>query len=182
MTVSSAELLHAARAGDDQAWGRLVDGHTALLWSVCRSFRLDRAAAEDVVQTVWLRLLERGDTIREPQAVTAWLLTTTRRECLAAVRAGRRTAGELPELADHRTPEEATLRTAADRLLWQACRRLPERDSQLLVLLARGLRYDEIAAVLDMPLGSVGPTRIRALRRLRAELAAAELYALADAL
>jgi RNA polymerase sigma factor (sigma-70 family) len=182
MTVSSAELVHAARTGDEQAWGRLVDEHTALLWSVCRSFRLDRAVAEDVVQTVWLRLLERGHTIREPQAVTAWLLTTTRRECLVAVRAGRRTGGELPELADHRTPEEATLRTAGDRLLWQACHRLPERDRQLLVLLARGLRYDQVAAVLDMPMGSVGPTRIRALRRLRGQLAAAELYDLADAL
>lgn len=183
-TDSTAELLRAAQDGDEQAWGRLVDRHSALLWSVCRSFRLGTAAAEDVIQTVWLRLLERGHAIREPGAVTAWLMTTARRECLAAVRAGRRTAGGevMPELVDHRTPERTTLRTERDRLLWQASLRLPERDRQLLVLLARGLRYDEIAAALAMPPGSVGPTRIRALRKLRAELAQAEVHVLADVL
>jgi RNA polymerase sigma factor (sigma-70 family) len=181
---SSAELLRAARDGDEQSWAQLVDRHTRLMWSVCRSFRLGTAAAEDVIQTVWLRLLERGDTIREPGAVTAWLLTTARRECLAAVRRERRTAGEdfLPELVDDRTPEQETLRTERDRLLWQACLRLPERDRRLLVLFARGLRYDEVAAALALPPGSVGPTRIRALRKLRAELAHAELHVLADAL
>lgn len=181
---SSAELLRAAQGGDEQAWGRLVDRHTRLLWSVCRSFRLGTAAAEDVVQTVWLRLLERGHLIREPGAVTTWLVTTARRECLAVTRSGRRTAGAdlLPELVDDRTPEQATLRAERDRLLWQACLRLPERDRQLLTLLAQGLRYGDVAAALALPPGSIGPTRIRALRKLRAELARAQVHVLADAL
>jgi RNA polymerase sigma factor (sigma-70 family) len=179
-----AELLAAVRAGDELAWVQLVDRYTVFLWSVCRSFRLGRAAAEDIIQTVWLRLLERGHTIRDPGALTAWLITTARRECLRVVEAQRRTAGEdlLPELVDHRGPEDASLRAARDRVLWRACQQLSERDAQLLILLARGLSYDEIAAVLGLPLGSIGPTRIRAMRKLRAELARSEIHTLADAL
>jgi RNA polymerase sigma factor (sigma-70 family) len=181
---SSAELLQAARAGDEQAWAQLMDRHTVLLWSIARSFRFGRAAAEDVVQTVWLRLLERGHTIREPGAVTAWLITTARRECLVVTRANRRTAGEdmMPEVVDGATPEEASLRLARDRLLWRACRRLPDRDALLLTLLARETPYHEVAAVLDIPPGSVGPTRTRALQKLRAELVRSEVYDLSDAL
>jgi RNA polymerase sigma factor (sigma-70 family) len=182
--AGSADLLHAARAGDEHAWAQLVDRHTALLWSIARSFGLGRAAAEDVVQTVWLRLLERGHTIREPAAVTAWLITTARRECLAVCRAGRRNAGPdaLPEIVDSRTPEEASLRSARDRLLWRAFHRLSERDAVLLVLLVHGTPYEQVAAALDMPRGSVGPTKVRALRKLRAELVRSEVHDLTDAL
>jgi DNA-directed RNA polymerase specialized sigma24 family protein len=89
----------------------------------------------------------------------------------------------LPEVVDGGgTPEEASLRLARDRLLWRACRRLPDRDALLLVLLARGTPYHEIATILEMPPGSVGPTRVRALRKLRAELVHAEVYDLSDAL
>jgi RNA polymerase sigma factor (sigma-70 family) len=182
--TSSADLLEAARAGDEHAWSQLVGRHTALLWSVTRSFRLGRAAAEDVIQLVWLRLLERGHTIRDPAAVTAWLVTTARRECLAMIRQGHRTVGadQLPEVVDTRTPEEASLGLSRDRLLWRACQRLPAREARLLVLLARGAAYDEIAAALDMPQGSIGPTRSRALQKLRAELVRSEVYGLSDAL
>lgn len=161
-----------------------MERHTALLWSVVRSFRLGTAAAEDVIQTVWLRLLERGDTICDPGAVTAWLVTTARRECLAATRHGRRNAGgdQLPEVVDRGTPEEVSLRLTRDRLLWRACLRLPARERQLLVLLARGVAYQEIAVAMDMPPGSVGPTRSRALQKLRAELVRSELHNLSDAL
>jgi RNA polymerase sigma factor (sigma-70 family) len=180
----SGDLLYAARAGDEDAWAQLVGRHTVLLWSIARSFRLGRAAAEDVVQTVWLRLLERGHTIREPGSVTAWLATTARRECLAVTRANRRTAGEdmMPEIADGGTPEEASVRREGDRLLWRAHQRLPDRDALLLTLLARETPYHEIAAALNMPPGSVGPTRTRALQKLRAELARSQVYDLTDVL
>ncbi|HEV7653752.1 MAG TPA: sigma-70 family RNA polymerase sigma factor [Mycobacteriales bacterium] len=182
--TAPGDLLVAARAGDRRAWDELVSRHTGLLWSVTRSFRLSRTAAEDVVQTVWLRLLERGGTIRDPAAVTAWLATTTRRECLAVLRRSGDTLGEdaMPEPVDRRSPEDESLRMARDRTLWTAFARLPERDALLLRLLTDGLRYREVAAVLGVPLGSIGPTRARALDRLRAELGRVALRDLADAI
>jgi DNA-directed RNA polymerase specialized sigma24 family protein len=59
-----------------------------------------------------------------------------------------------------------------DDQLWACFSRLPERDQQLLRALAATDRpsYTAIAAALDMPVGSIGPTRMRALKRLHAIL------------
>jgi RNA polymerase sigma factor (sigma-70 family) len=155
-----------------------------LLWSIARSFRLDQAAAEDVVQTVWLRLVEKGWTVRDPEAVTSWLATTARRECLERLRRRVDEVGyeALPEPVDDRRPEQLYLLAERDRVLWAALQRLPERDRQLLRVLAANPRYADVAAALDMPIGSIGPTRARALRRLRRELARVRVTSSADIL
>jgi RNA polymerase sigma factor (sigma-70 family) len=181
---SAGDLLRAARAGDKDAWTDLVAQHTGLIWSIARSFRLSRVAADDVVQTVWLRLLEKGGTIRDPDAVTSWLATTARRECLAAYRRAPEEVCDdrLPDLVEGRQPEEIHLRSDRDRVLWEALERLPERDRMLLRVLAGGSRYDDVSAALEMPRGSIGPTRARALQRLRAELHRAGVESLTDVL
>jgi DNA-directed RNA polymerase specialized sigma24 family protein len=63
------------------------------------------------------------------------------------------------------------LRSERDRALWDAFARLPERDQALLRLLTAdpAPSYEEISAALDMPIGSIGPTRARCLERLRRE-------------
>jgi RNA polymerase sigma factor (sigma-70 family) len=175
----SADLLRAAWAGDEHAWAQLVSRHTGLLWSITRSYRLGRAAADDVIQTVWLRLLERDHTIRDPGAVTAWLVSTARRECLAATAEG---GDATRSVADPGSPAEPNPLPARDRLLWRAFHRLSEPDCLLLVLLAHGIPYEEVAAALDMSRGSVGPAEVRALRTLRAELAGSAGYDPTDAL
>jgi RNA polymerase sigma factor (sigma-70 family) len=91
--VEVASLVRAAAAGDEAAWGALVERFTPLLWATTRSYRLDRARAADVVQTCWLRLVENLDRVQEPERVGAWLATTARRECLRALRLEGR---ELP--------------------------------------------------------------------------------------
>jgi RNA polymerase sigma factor (sigma-70 family) len=181
---SAGDQFRAARAGDQDAWTALVLRHSHLIWSIARSFRLDRAAAEDVVQTVWLRLLEKGWTVRDPEAVTSWLATTARRECLERLRRRVETVSdeELPDPVDDRRPEQVSLEVDRDRVLWNALQRLSERDRQLLRVLAATPRYADVAAALDMPVGSIGPTRARALRRLREELARAGIECLADVL
>jgi RNA polymerase sigma factor (sigma-70 family) len=173
---SAGDQFRAARAGDQDAWTALVLRHSHLIWSIARSFRLDRAAAEDVVQTVWL--------VRDPEAVTSWLATTARRECLERLRRRVETVSdeELPDPVDDRRPEQVSLEVDRDRVLWNALQRLSERDRQLLRVLAATPRYADVAAALDMPVGSIGPTRARALRRLREELARAGIECLADVL
>ena len=177
--VDTRDLVARARAGDQQAWGTLTDRYTNLLWSVARGMRLSRADAADVVQTTWLRLVERLDSLREPEHLGAWLTTTARRECLATQRRGVRMRmglpdawGEIPAVSD--PLDDALLREERDVALWKAFSTLTARCQSLLrVLMADPPpSYDEVSGALDMPVGSIGPTRQRCLKSLRENMSA----------
>jgi RNA polymerase sigma factor (sigma-70 family) len=172
---ATGALLAQAAAGDERAWNALVAQHTRLLWSVARSYRLDQADAADVVQTTWLRLLEHLSRIEDPTRLVGWLVTTARRECLRVLRRSGRerlivdedAALDLPD--DDAEPVEAQLITnERNATLWRAFRRLPERCQRLLrIAVAMPQAYDEVSAALNMPVGSIGPTRARCLVQLR---------------
>jgi len=173
---ATATLLAQAAQGDQRAWNALVDEHSRLLWSVARSFRLDAADANDVVQTTWLRLLEHLDRIEDPSRLVGWLVTTARRE---AMRVLRRSGRERPvvedtvlDRPDDAPPvDSALLRDERNSALWDAFSRLSEKCRQLLrVAVTHPQAYDEISEALGMPIGSIGPTRRRCLTQLRALL------------
>jgi DNA-directed RNA polymerase specialized sigma24 family protein len=75
----AAALFLRWRDGDARAMDELVRLMTPLLWHVVRAYGLDRALAEDVVQTTWLTLVRRHESIAEPHAVTGWLTMVDRR-------------------------------------------------------------------------------------------------------
>lgn len=172
----TACLFRRACAGDQDAWDVLVTRYTALLWRIARAHHLAPADASDVVQTTWLRLVEHAGRITDPERLGGWLGTTARRECLRILRRARR---ERPHPDHHDAFEEAEqpapppdthlLRRERDAQLWSAMATLPERSRVLLeVLMAdQPPSYDDIALALDMPRGSIGPTRARSLLRLR---------------
>ena len=173
---ATATLLARAAQGDQSAWDELVSEHTRLLWSVARSFRLDAADANDVVQTTWLRLVEHLDRIEDPTRLVGWLVTTARRESMRVL---RRSGRERPVVEDTvlDRPDEgppvdtALLTNERDRALWQAFARLNDKCRQLLQIAVNEPKaYDEISAALGMPIGSIGPTRRRCLTQLRALL------------
>src|SRR5271167_19621 len=83
------DLVIRARNGDKQAWDALVERYAPLIWSICRRHRLAGADGDDVGQSVWLRLVDQLDKIRDPAALPGWLATTTRPECGRVVRAAR---------------------------------------------------------------------------------------------
>jgi RNA polymerase sigma factor (sigma-70 family) len=177
--VDTSDLVARVRAGDERAWATLTDRYTSLLWSVARAMRLDRADAADAVQTTWLRLVERLDSLREPEHLGSWLATTVRRECLLTL---RRTARVRPGLSEgwEELPaptnglDEALLREERDVALWKAFGRLNGRCQTLLrVLIADPPpSYAEVSRALGLPVGSIGPTRQRCLNTLRQVMAA----------
>lgn len=181
------DLVERAVAGDQLAWDGLVDQFGGLVWSVTRGYRLSDADAADVSQIVWLRLLEHLGRLRDPSRVGIWLVTTTRRECQLLCRPKRTrlvpSGDRFLEIVDEDAPaHDATLLAQErDDALWTAFRRLGDRDQALLRMLVSDLApsYEEIGAALDMPIGSIGPTRARALARLRREMACEELVAIA---
>ena len=119
------------------------------------------ADAADVVQTTWLRLLEHLGRLHDPARVGAWLATTARRECLRVLRDHERVSpfGEslLEQESADLAPVDAVLEHERDEALWRSFRRLHESDQALLRLLMTDPRpaYEEIAAALDMPIGSM---------------------------
>jgi RNA polymerase sigma factor (sigma-70 family) len=174
-----AACLQRARDGERAALDEAVRELNPLLWHVARSQGLGTEEAADVVQTTWLELLRALDRIRTPEALTAWLVTTARRESWRVREQSRR---QVPDSADaldgtpdpDPEPGERLLADERDRLLWRHFQRLPQRCRELLRVVAEVDRpdYARIAEALDMPHGSIGPTRGRCLAKLRALLAA----------
>jgi RNA polymerase sigma factor (sigma-70 family) len=153
----------------------LVARYTGMLCSISRQFRLTREEREDAMQSTWLRLISCSDQIREPRCVGGWLATTMRRECLA-VRRRRTREDNVDEVSDQSGPtdvSEAVARREEMRRLHEAVALLPDRERRLIrmQLDPREPRYAEISQRLEMPVGSIGPVRGRALRKLRGLLA-----------
>jgi RNA polymerase sigma factor (sigma-70 family) len=178
-TATNAGLVSGALAGDGDAWNELVRRYDGLLHHVARSFRLDGASADDAVQTAWLRLVEHLGTLHDPERVGAWLVTTLRRHILSTLRSdgrGPRVVGlgdaDLP--SSDSLPDDLVAARDRDDRTRAALRRLPARSRRLLTLLmtSPAHSYGEVSAALGMPLGSVGPTRMRSLDLLRGELKA----------
>ena len=182
----AARLVAAAAAGDAAAWKEIVESFSGLVWSVARGYRLSHADAADVFQTVWLRLAEHLARIRDPGQVGAWLATTARHESLRVARGSSRVIltdrAELLDSGrpDDHSPEQAVLDAEqaafdSDRAarLWRALAELPARCQKLLRVLTATPppSYAEVAAALDIPVGSIGPTRARCLQHLRRRLA-----------
>jgi RNA polymerase sigma factor (sigma-70 family) len=173
--ADSGVLLRAAARGDERSWNALVDRYSGLVWAIARNHRLSAADCDEVFQTTWLRLVEHAARVHDPAKVGGWLATTARHECLRILRrSGRQIpmGEDMPEGPDHApAPDEDLLRGERDQSLWAAFARLPERDQALLRLLTAdpAPSYEEIGAALDMPVGSIGPTRARCLERLRRE-------------
>lgn len=172
--VETQDLIARVRGGDETAWVALTDRYTNLLWSVARGMRLDRADTADAVQTTWLRLVERLESLREPEHLASWLVTTIRRECLATLRRrARLRTGLSDDWQD--TPaatdplDEALLREERDVALWKAFRSLTARCQALLRVLMSDPppSYADVSAALVIPVGSIGPTRQRCLKALR---------------
>jgi RNA polymerase sigma factor (sigma-70 family) len=165
-------LVRDAGEGDHRAWDALVARYGAMVWAVARAHRLGDADAADASQSTWLRLLENVGDIKDPAAVGGWLATTARRECLRILRHTARVdpLAEPPERLDGGPELDAGLLAGErDARLWRAFETLAQRDQALLRMLAAdpAPRYEDIGATLAMPIGSIGPTRARALKRLR---------------
>jgi RNA polymerase sigma factor (sigma-70 family) len=153
---------------------------TPWLYHVIRPYRMHRDMADDVVQSTLLVALIHLHGLRDPTSGLSWLSVIARREALRVVRTERRydTTDDLPSLhlvaAVSEGPEEIVLAAHDRAVVRRTVSKLPPRNR---VLLERIFRSDEpsyatISADLQIPLGSIGPTRKRGLEQMRRLLAA----------
>jgi RNA polymerase sigma factor (sigma-70 family) len=197
-THSVHELVAAAKTGDQDSWATLVRRYQPVVNRVTRRYRLGASDAADVSQEVWMRLATHLDAIREPEAITGWIATTSARCALEVVKERQRivtldphdlasthqrgtTSAERID-AETRSAEAGLL--SAERVL--AVRRglaclSPARRTLLLLLVAEPrLSYKEIHERLGLPVGSIGPTRARCIDDLRQTPAIRALMATGD--
>jgi RNA polymerase sigma factor (sigma-70 family) len=177
-TESVAMLVKAATGGDQRSWDELVRRHARLVWSIARAHGLAAADAADVSQTVWLRLVEYVGTLREPTRLPGWLSTAARRESLRVLH-GQSKETLDSEMVEHmagdvaESPEVQVIAADRARQVWAALRLLPRNCQVLLRALAASaeMHYAQIAQGLNIPVGSIGPTRQRCIKQLRTALA-----------
>ncbi|GAA4598151.1 RNA polymerase sigma factor (sigma-70 family) [Actinoplanes octamycinicus] len=177
---SNAELLTACRGGDQGAWQQVVDRFAGLIWSVAFRHRLSHTECEDVCQATWSKLVQKVDTIRDPERLGDWLATVARNESLKQLNRSSRTVVsdkiELFERADPQVaqPEDEVLRAELHARLRAALHCLSPQCQALLELMLTDppASYEEAAERLALSASSIGPIRTRCLRRLREALAA----------
>lgn len=168
------ELVERCRRGDEAAFRELVEQYKGLVYALTARSVADRARAEDLAQEVFLRVHKGLPYFRGEARLSTWIYRIVT-NVLAAERPDRTMASldevsegeDLPRrqpIANDRAFGELLLR---DRLN-KAIQRLPV-PYQVLVNghYLKGLRYEDLAAALDMPMGTVKTHLHRAKRRLR---------------
>lgn len=174
-TSEVSRLVRESLDGDPAAWKELVHRYAPLVMAVTRNHRLNVADAQDVSQTVWLRLVEHLGKLRIPEALPGWIARTTERECRRYVRGGRRIVPVDPQ-SDAATERQVApeldvgiLRAELRQALRDGMSELPARDQLLLRLRSADppKSYQEISELTGMPIGSIGPTLQRCMKRLR---------------
>jgi len=177
MEPSDEALVLACRNGDAIAWERLVDRYQRLVYSIARHARLDHEQSADVFQLVFATLVEHLGQIEQPALIGAWLVTTARHEAWRfsrRERMARFASLDAPELAAPLAadllPEALMLRLEEQHQVRAALASLDERCRRLLILLfyrTDTAPYAEVATLLGISEGSIGPTRARCLQKLR---------------
>jgi RNA polymerase sigma factor (sigma-70 family) len=181
---SDESLILACRRGNAEAWGALVNRYQRLIYTIPRRAGLDEDQAAEVFQRTFVRLLENLDRIRQPESIHAWLVTTARRETLQLIReecAEQSLSPKVEDLDDGPSreaipddqplPGETLERLEEQHLVRMAIAEMDQRSQDLLNLLYyHPLSYAEIAGLLQIPEGSLGPTRARCLEKLRRSL------------
>ena len=180
--TSDSSLVRACQRGEADAWNALVNRYQRLIYTIPRRAGLDEDQAAEVFQRTFARLFENLDRIRQPESIHAWLVTTARRETLKLIREQRseqsfsqaenldNRPGNETIADDKPLPDETLERLEEQHLVRTAIAGMDERSRTLLTLLyyhPEPLSYAEIAAALNIPEGSLGPTRSRCLEKLR---------------
>jgi RNA polymerase sigma factor (sigma-70 family) len=179
MPLSDEELVKRCRQGDESAWEIIVYKYQNLLYSIPYKVGLNRDLAAEVLQEVFTTLFEKLDSIEKPEYLRSWLVTTTQHKTIHLIR--KETRGkpksideqegefvfELPDIAP--LPDEVLVQLERQNQIEIALTKIEARCRRLLMMLyleKEPVSYAEIAEILQIPLGSIGPTRERCLQKL----------------
>jgi RNA polymerase sigma factor (sigma-70 family) len=167
--LDDGDLIARCRAGDQRSWAALVERYGRLVYSVPSRLKLPAEGCDDVFQEVFVTVLRTLPTLRDQKSLPKWLMTIAYHASCRWTRRMRPAAvADDPRLPD-RPAEDDLIRWERQELVRRALERLGGNCERLLWALFRRPEaggYQEVAAQLGMPIGSIGPTRNRCLRKL----------------
>jgi RNA polymerase sigma factor (sigma-70 family) len=192
VSPSATELLGAARKGDEAAWEQIIDRYQSLINSISRRHRLASDDAYDVSQYVWMQLVSHIDNLRDTRALPGWISATTTHRCYEILRTCKRSVSVDPlatglfdlinitaktEGEGRHEVDDDLLRAEQRRAVREGLSELTQTQQDLLLLLVADppVPYSEISRRMNLPIGSIGPTRARLLKKLRKSMAVQQL-------
>ncbi|MEV6605336.1 sigma-70 family RNA polymerase sigma factor [Kutzneria sp. NPDC051319] len=183
--LSDGELVRAARGGDVGALGLLLTRHEAGMRAVALSILGYGPDAEDAVQDASLAALRRIGDLRDPESVGPWLRMIVRNACRARLRTTRTVvpvADPMPP-ADPLSPDRILDSLASRDWIWHAVNELTPslRQTVLLRYFTDVNSYEQIAAILEVPVGTIRSRLNQARGRLAEALRATADHAHVDA-
>jgi RNA polymerase sigma factor (sigma-70 family) len=176
---SDRDLIRRCRRGNVRAWHQVLDRYERLVYSITLGYGLSRDDSADIAQHTFTMLIQNLDNLAEDSRLAAWLTTVARRSTWRLLERNRREFAS-EDLQDMPSARSAVLlgKSDADSIEhWELADWLDGGLSQISESCQELLRalyfqpdrssYAEVAERLGMPLGSIGPTRARCLKRLK---------------
>ena len=169
--IDDAALVASCRQGDEGAWATLVERFGGRVYSIAYHFTLRREDAEELSQEIFLKVFENLHRYDGKYSFAAWLVSLARNLCIDHYRRRKREKSfvhvsdeaVLPLLTAGDDPARNALQKERARLLFEAIAELPEELAEILVLRdLEGFSYEEIAAALELPDGTVKSRLFRA--------------------
>jgi RNA polymerase sigma factor (sigma-70 family) len=171
--MTDCELWQRIIAGDDAAWAELVHKYQSLVYAVSTRAGLSMSDCADCFQQTWVLLFRNRHRLKDPARLSAWLVTTAKREALRLRRRAARTEEEWDNsslMATGPLPDEEMEQLECQAQLEIALKEIDPRCRNVLkafFFASEEQSYDEIAAAFGIPANSLGPIRRRCLERLK---------------
>jgi RNA polymerase sigma-70 factor (ECF subfamily) len=178
--LDDATLLERCRQGNDLAWEALVRRYQGRVYSVAYHYMREPEEARDAAQEVFIRVYQRLETFQGGETFLPWLLSLARNCCIDRLRKRKvRTPAssvpldDAPQIAaEQPTAEDEASSRSAEKLLYRALDRLSDKNREIILLKEiQGLKLEEIAQMLSLPIGTVksrsNRARIELARKVR---------------
>jgi RNA polymerase sigma factor (sigma-70 family) len=174
-SASDHSLVRDCLHGSEEAWALLLDRYKNLIFSIPIKLGFPPEDAADIFQAVCVSLFQELHKLREPRALSAWLIQTTSRRCFRWKHDSQRYVDvdqqqETPPDESIKMPEALVEELNREQMVRDAVSELPSECRRLVELLfyqTPAPNYDDLASALKMPKGSIGPTRSRCLEKIR---------------
>ncbi len=173
LNASDSDLVRACREGDERAWAVLVERFSRYVYAIAtQAYRLAEHDAEDVFQEVFARTFEHLERLRDEDAIRPWIGQLTRRLSIDRLRsASRERPGDEAVGAGAAGADAMLERIDLALEVRAAMATLPEHCQEILDrFFAREESYQEIAAALEIPMGTIASRISRCLAKLREQL------------
>ena len=163
------ELVRRSQSGDTEAFSELVRRHQHIIFNVAFRFMRERASAEDMAQEAFLKAFRLLRGFRGDCSFSTWMYRVTCSVCLTEL-SRRKKRGEvelLPRHASHTAVEPVT-DVDMPEIIRRCVAMLPDRYATIVTLYyLKGISYDEIAQVMEIPMGTLKTWMFRARKQLK---------------